>query len=569
MKNPFIIEAPSKGIAQSPHLGFGSVVNCDIFSEPGVVKINQKTNLKSTTTVKARINWFVRNPLNTAEIYALDTAGNIYKSTDNGTSWTNLSNVAVTITEANPGVFTAVKHGLVLNDTVKFYANGTGVLPTNIVAGTTYHVIAGGLTADTFEVSASQGGGAIDTSGSVASGTYYFIGAASTHGNGLAIFEDHLIIARDAVLDTYGPLSNTPIFDYNWQIITSDTAWHPMINSKNDSKLYGGAGNYVFSLEETAGDIFEPLVAASFTFTAQALDLPSSYRVKCLAELGENIMVGTWQGSAVADLKIADIFPWNRSDPSFSTPISIEENGVNAMLSVGGVLYVLAGITGGIYVSNGYQAKKISQIPNYVINVDTGGYFEFYPGSIINHKGRLLFGVGVGTTGQGVYSLTPEGVLVLENLISTGNIDSAGATLQIGALISIGYTNYLIGWRDGTSYGIDSMTYRYTSYTAYFDSPLYHPGTPSSKTKFNQLELLLAKELSSGEGVKVQYRLNLTDSWTDIGTYDYTTYGAIASYNTKIDGIKVSEADTFQVRVLLTTGASSSTTPEFIRLILR
>ena len=67
-----------------------------------------------------------------------------------------------TVTLASPGVFTRVAHGLVSGDAVKFET--TGVLPTGLTPGTTYYVIATGLTADDFEVSATIGGSAIDTS---------------------------------------------------------------------------------------------------------------------------------------------------------------------------------------------------------------------------------------------------------------------------------------------------------------------------------------------------------------------------------------------------------------------
>lgn len=69
-----------------------------------------------------------------------------------------------TVTIAIPGVFTQTAHGLVLNDQVVF--STTGALPTGLTAGTTYYVISGGLTADEFQVSATEGGTAITTTGS-------------------------------------------------------------------------------------------------------------------------------------------------------------------------------------------------------------------------------------------------------------------------------------------------------------------------------------------------------------------------------------------------------------------
>src|ERR1035437_3810032 len=64
-----------------------------------------------------------------------------------------------TMTIASPGVVSFTGHGLVLNDTVRFTT--TGALPTRLVANTDYYVIAGGLTANAFELALTQGGTAL------------------------------------------------------------------------------------------------------------------------------------------------------------------------------------------------------------------------------------------------------------------------------------------------------------------------------------------------------------------------------------------------------------------------
>lgn len=78
-------------------------------------------------------------------------------------------NSTVTITIATPGVVTWTAHGLVAGDPVTFKT--TGALPTGITADSTYYVIATGLTADTFRISATVGGAAVNTSGTQ-SGTH-------------------------------------------------------------------------------------------------------------------------------------------------------------------------------------------------------------------------------------------------------------------------------------------------------------------------------------------------------------------------------------------------------------
>ncbi len=76
----------------------------------------------------------------------------------------------VTVTIATPGVFTVADgHGLEAGAPVVFTTDGA--LPTGLTASTTYYVLASGLTATTFQVAATAGGTAIDTSGSQ-SGTH-------------------------------------------------------------------------------------------------------------------------------------------------------------------------------------------------------------------------------------------------------------------------------------------------------------------------------------------------------------------------------------------------------------
>lgn len=96
-------------------------------------------------------------------------------SVENGTTAT------FTITIAAPGVVTANSHGLANNTPVVL--NSTGALPTGLTAGTVYYVR--NAAANTFELSATSGGGSITTSGSQ-SGTHTFWsqGTYEVNGNG-------------------------------------------------------------------------------------------------------------------------------------------------------------------------------------------------------------------------------------------------------------------------------------------------------------------------------------------------------------------------------------------------
>ncbi|BBL70322.1 phage tail protein [Methylogaea oryzae] len=77
-----------------------------------------------------------------------------------------VKSAAVTISVASPGVVTWTGHNLGGNYPVKF--STTGALPTGLAVNTVYYVVPASITANTFQVSATPGGAAINTSGTQA-----------------------------------------------------------------------------------------------------------------------------------------------------------------------------------------------------------------------------------------------------------------------------------------------------------------------------------------------------------------------------------------------------------------
>lgn len=75
----------------------------------------------------------------------------------------------VTMTIATPCVVTWTAHGRSIGDSLTF--STTGALATGITAGTVYYIITTGFGADAFQISATRGGSAVNTSGTQ-SGTH-------------------------------------------------------------------------------------------------------------------------------------------------------------------------------------------------------------------------------------------------------------------------------------------------------------------------------------------------------------------------------------------------------------
>lgn len=85
----------------------------------------------------------------------------------------------VTVAVGDPGVVSWANHGLAANQPVVFAVGSGGAIPAGLTAGVTYYVVAAGLTANTFSVSATEGGAGIETT---STGTAPIIATASPIG---------------------------------------------------------------------------------------------------------------------------------------------------------------------------------------------------------------------------------------------------------------------------------------------------------------------------------------------------------------------------------------------------
>jgi hypothetical protein len=103
-----------------------------------------------------------------------------------------------TITTANVNIstetFTFVSHGFSSGDAVVYYNNG-GTSAAGLTSGTTYYVISAGLTSNTFRVSASSGGSAVNITGTGNNFQYF-----EARKNGLITAVDHSLVTGDSVV---------------------------------------------------------------------------------------------------------------------------------------------------------------------------------------------------------------------------------------------------------------------------------------------------------------------------------------------------------------------------------
>lgn len=385
----------------------------------------------------------------------------------------------------------------------------------------------------------------------------------NANGNGLAIWKNYLMVARNSVIDWYGPLNGSRAWTSSWQTFTgTDNLFHPAIHAQDDI-LYIGDGRYVASIAE-ATPPFAPGTGASYTWSATALDLPTNYRIKCLAELGRNLMIGTWIGTSIDDHKIADIFPWDRASSSFNLPIRLGECGVNQMITKDGILYFRAGLKGNTYATTGGSATLLKTLQHQAGASIT---FNDFPGAISVQEGGILFGTsanGSVAAPCGTFFLR-ENALTMRSTISTGTSTS----VSIGAVLSVDQETYLVGWKDGSTYGIDSVNisgYNADAFSGYVDTPMYHIGGPTKKISFSEAEFRMARTLATGESVRLAYRTQDTGSFTTLATVSNATHGAVSSY--RLDA-SLADVESVQFRVSMSKSTDTSGTPRLLSITLR
>jgi microcystin-dependent protein len=127
--------------------------------------------------------FFARNTAPTGFLKANGAA--VSRSTYSDLFAALVSSATATISIASPGVVTWTAHAKSANDPVKF--STTGALPSGLVAGTVYYVVGSSITTNTFTVSSTPGGSAINTTGTQ-SGTHTAINAPFGDGDGSTTF---------------------------------------------------------------------------------------------------------------------------------------------------------------------------------------------------------------------------------------------------------------------------------------------------------------------------------------------------------------------------------------------
>ncbi len=317
-------------------------------------------------------------------------------------------------------------------------------------------------------------------------------------------------------------------------------------------KVFIGNGRELISTDGSGIDENSSTVGGGIT-------VEYGYKIKCLKNIGDFLFIGCASDNSSS----AKHYLWDGTSEDYNYSKTLKgEDGINACeVSDDGTVMVSVGKKGHLYQLTGVDSPLVPKNPLPRIEADKT--IEVYPGAMTNHQGRILFGLSAGTSvtaEKGVYSWASHSsqyqkVPNLDYSIST--YTTTGTTAQVGMVMSADTNSLYIGWRDGTSYGIDLIDGTGVQAMAIYESLIHDNGVPFVKKFYKEFKVNLAKALASGEVITSYYKKD-RGSWVSLGTIDFAADGAVSEKTFKPAGqLKAKEME-----VKLAIANSSTTAPD-------
>lgn len=414
-----------------------------------------------------------------------------------------------------------------------------------------------------------------DTFGNIPANSLVFlgniggVGAGSASQSGVAVWNEYLFVFGNSatgldIANVDDLLNDGPAaaWEYGWQTPSLAAASNQRVAtllSQEDSNLYFLTTSGIGSLLLTPGEVFDPSDTATYSFTDDAISLPTNDRSTCIGELGSLLYIGG---------RISFVYLWDKISPGFNSILTLPEIYVYNVIGAGQNAYIFAGNKGRVFLTNSASVDEYKRIPSTVAGA-VNPYIRWLDASYSRNRIYCTFIAQTNTdaaltTVNGVWSVdVTTGALWMTNKTTnsgySGRITMAVETPILSQADQVPGTGLSVGWSSSVpTYGIDvGSSDPYTNYESYIDTDMIPVGTFLSPWTPSQIEWKTSAPLVAGEGIKISYRKNIADSFTLIG--ESTTAGAISDLYTA----NFEKAQWVQFRI---ETKSTATTPSYTRL---
>lgn len=259
------------------------------------------------------------------------------------------------------------------------------------------------------------------------------------------------------------------------------------------NKLAIGNGNFLATIDDS--ELYDP----------EAIQFPEGENVRCLETIGDYLAISTWVGDDLSSRGRSNLYLWDGISPTYNSFVPVDGQ-VNAMRTYNNNLYVIHGTQNHISVYTGAltllrKLKYVNQTSTVFVN----------PGAIDTWEGVLMWGVTGGTADidHAIYSIGKKNkdyptALNKEFRISTGSMAS---TVEIGAILGISATQFFVGWKDGSTYGIDIIDTANKETEAYVQL-LRFDGKEPNMEKVSKSISMRCDPLEVYQKIEIWYKIN-------------------------------------------------------------
>lgn len=330
--------------------------------------------------------------------------------------------------------------------------------------------------------------------------------ASTATGNGSAYYDNYIYFAKDADIARFGPLNGTRVLTQNYWTSTlslaalTDTTYpkaiRPNIEYPNHPMHYHKADNTLYIGDVSGGEGIIHRIRTKKTTVEGDTDDGSGYNVLDLnlygyyptdiESNGNDIAIAAFQGNATGTStgSKAMVFMWNGTASTWSRAIPLPDEICSALLDVNGALYAFSGNLGneGVRVSRlvgGHTFEEVAYIQDSCPPL---------AGSVTHDMNRIYFGGYADKDDYGcVWALGSKIKGFNYSLFNVMRVStSPGTGVAVSSLAlseNQGFSSVkpVIGWSDGSDYGIDLPNTTYG--TSYWRSQVYRVGKPFKITK--------------------------------------------------------------------------------------
>jgi len=245
--------------------------------------------------------------------------------------------------------------------------------------------------------------------------------------------------------------------------------------------------------------------------------------VRALQVVGDYLAIFTWRYDDIAKVKESKMYLWDGISPTYNNIIPIKDGQVNAITTYGNVLFLLNSTSGQLSAYNGNvtPVRKVNDLgENKTI--------EIFPGAMTVWNGLIYFGIGAGsstTCPRCIYSYGTQNKdypMSLNKAYPTSSdnlqdiIDkSDNNDVQIGSILGIDAGTLLVAWKNGATFGVDSLVTTKDQNRVYMTTMRFD-GDASYLLKQLKKVIVTHSPIRTEDSFKIQVRYNNNGSFTDL-----------------------------------------------------